>query len=130
VHPFDLPEAEADHYGDRRQNETREAFSRRVARWLSGGSPDDELRVLSLSERSLMMRQLALLSLELAEYRLKHGGYPEALNQLDHPIPHDSFGDGDIRYRRDDSGFTLWSVGFDGKDNAGKGDDIAIEVGN
>jgi hypothetical protein len=59
-------------------------------------------------------RQLVLAAIGLERFRLRHGRYPESLDQLVPEIlptlPVD-FGDGNpIRYRREGTGFRLWSV--------------------
>ncbi|MCD6048984.1 MAG: hypothetical protein K0Q55_387 [Verrucomicrobia bacterium] len=69
-------------------------------------------------------RQQAITVLALERYRLKHARYPDTLTQLipDHlaNLPQDPMDGRPMRYRLNpDATFTLWSSGFDGKDNGG-----------
>jgi len=69
-------------------------------------------------------RQQAITVLALERYRLKHARYPDTLTQLipDYlaKLPQDPMDGRPLRYRLNpDATFTLWSSGFDGKDNGG-----------
>jgi hypothetical protein len=69
-------------------------------------------------------RQQTIAAIALERHRLKHGHYPDSLQKLipDYlsQIPHDPMDGRPMRYRLNpDATFTLWSVGFDGKDNSG-----------
>lgn len=69
-------------------------------------------------------RQQAITALALERYRLKHSRYPDTLTQLipDYLAKHpqDPMDGRPMRYRLNpDATFTLWSSGFDGKDNGG-----------
>ncbi len=69
-------------------------------------------------------RQQAITVLALERYRLKHSHYPDTLAQLipDYlaKLPQDPMDGRPMRYRLNpDATFTLWSSGFDGKDNGG-----------
>ena len=67
---------------------------------------------------------LLAVSLALHAYALEHGQFPATLRDLTpsylQAIPADPFAAGaDLHYRRQGSGYTLYSVGPDGKDNGG-----------
>lgn len=69
-------------------------------------------------------RQQAIAVLALERYRLKHNHYPDTLAKLlpDYltKLPQDPMDGRPMRYRlNSDATFTLWSVGFDGKDQGG-----------
>ncbi|MGV3754703.1 MAG: hypothetical protein ACO1QS_04925 [Verrucomicrobiota bacterium] len=69
-------------------------------------------------------RQQAITVLALERYRLKYNRYPDTLTQLipDYlaKLPQDPMDGRPMRYRLNpDATFTLWSSGFDGKDNGG-----------
>jgi hypothetical protein len=69
-------------------------------------------------------RQLALAALALASYRARMGRFPEKLDELvpkDIPVlPRDPFDGKPLRYRPDDKGVTVYSIGADLKDDGGK----------
>ena len=74
---------------------------------------------------------LLMLEFALRAYRLDHGSYPAALAQLLpaylHSIPPDPFGAGEpLHYRRTGQGYTLYSIGPNGKDDHGSIDDIVV----
>lgn len=60
-------------------------------------------------------------AIRLRLYKLLRGSYPETLDGL-HTGPHpDPFSAGsDLRYQRDGDGFSLYSVGPDGRDDGGR----------
>lgn len=60
--------------------------------------------------------------LAVHSYHSVHGRYPNALVEIDEPIPDDPFSGEPFRYRRNDDGFILYSVGCDGDDDGGKHD--------
>lgn len=72
--------------------------------------------------------EVALLkaALALQAYKMEKGSYPENLDALVSggyvkAVPADPFGlEKPLRYRRDGAKYVLWSVGPDGKDDAGK----------
>jgi hypothetical protein len=59
----------------------------------------------------------------LERYRLAHGHYPDKLDALIPDfldrVPNDLFADRPLQYRREETGYQLWSVGWDEKDNGG-----------
>ena len=84
-----------------------------------------------------VMEDFDLLSSGLVIYKVETGAYPDSLETLlkptkDYPngflpdrkaLPKDPWGR-PYRYRRTASGYRLWSLGPNGKDEGGKGDDI------
>ncbi len=64
------------------------------------------------------------LSLALAVYLYERGCYPASLAQLPPKyiaeVPQDPFGDAEFRYRREDDGYVMYSVGANGKDDGGR----------
>lgn len=68
---------------------------------------------------------LLLVVLALRAYKLEHGSYPDALDQLTpaylNPIPSDPFAvNAPLKYRRAGASYVLYSVGPDGKDDGGR----------
>ncbi len=93
--------------------------------------------------RSLMQSEVTKLGFALAAYRADHGSYPERLNELTQKyvakVPGDIFlDDGSLHYKRQGTGYLLYSVGPNGKDDNGRGyddrkmgedwDDISIRI--
>lgn len=84
--------------------------------------------VSMVSSHALMLdarRQQALAALALERFFVKHARYPAALAELTPEflpaIPNDPCDGKPLRYRTTPAGrYQLWSVGFDGKDDAGK----------
>lgn len=74
--------------------------------------------------------RLSVLALALALHKARNGEYPRMLDVLSHetlkaPIPDDPFAAGPFHYGvRKDGGFDLYSVGPDGRDDKGAGDDV------
>ncbi len=66
---------------------------------------------------------LAHTALAVERFRCDTGTLPERLEELVPQYlreePEDYFSDGKARYRKDGVGFTVWSIGSDGKDNDG-----------
>lgn len=77
-------------------------------------------------------KQQALAAIALERFFAKRGAYPTKLEELVPEflpvVPLDSCDGKPLRYRTTESGrFMLWSVGFDGKDDAGK---VTVETNN
>ena len=82
--------------------------------------------------------RLAVVSLALAVHKAEHGRWPARLAQLEprllKSIPDDPFTDKPLIYKRHGSGYVLYSVGPNVKDDGGakdrkkKADDIAVHV--
>jgi hypothetical protein len=67
--------------------------------------------------------QVARAALAVEEWRQRHGGWPDSLQQLVpellEAVPEDIFSAGPIRYVKTETGVLLYGVGPDGKDNNG-----------
>ena len=90
--------------------------------------------------------QFVKLSFSLAAYRADHGAYPTHLRDLvpkyAAEIPKDVFSGNDLHYQPEGDGYVLYSVGPNGKDDGGRGnedhkdgdekdgDDIVVRVQN
>lgn len=93
-------------------------------RWMSSimiNQLEKALQTLFKAENTRLQTTTAI---AIERHRLKHGHYPNALADLipDYlsQIPHDPMDGRPMRYRLNtDGSFTLWSVGFDGKDDGG-----------
>ena len=63
----------------------------------------------------------------MERYRRQRGTLPERLEQLAPDflpeVPIDPFADQPLRYRVDENAYVVYSVGEDGVDDAGKGDE-------
>ena len=67
---------------------------------------------------------------DLAEYEAQNGRLPDTLNALQGSPPRDPFSDKPLRYRRDESGCLLYTVGGNGiDDNADPSLDIVARLG-
>ena len=92
--------------------------------WLTSLLTSDFSKALSALVVTETIRQQTITAIALERYRLKQGKYPEKLMELipDYlaQIPSDPMDGRPMRYRLNPDGtFTLWSVGFDGKDDGG-----------
>ena len=80
--------------------------------------------VWSMAHTEALTAQAAI-ACALERHRIEKGEYPETLGSLTladgRPLPNDVMTGQPMRYRREANGrYTLWSVGFDGKDDGGK----------
>ena len=123
---FEQARTRTEEFLKRRKGEDNEAYSKRIAAWLIW-DPAEAKRIAALHERCRLAKKMALVAVDLAEYRTKQGTYPEALSALGQPVLDDPFSGGKIHYEKTNGGFTLYSVGINGKDDGGKGDDIVIQ---
>jgi len=66
---------------------------------------------------------MALVACALERYRLANGSYPESLDvlapQYIGKLPHDIINGGDLKYRRENNTFVLYSIGWNEKDDGG-----------
>lgn len=125
--PTGIPAVEA--FLKTRQDESREAFSKRIGGWLGDGDPGASKRFEMVIERCHVDRGLALLAVSLAEYHLVHGEYPAALKDLGAgPVLQDPFSGKEMVYRRQGKGYLVYSLGLNLKDDQGEGDDIAVKT--
>lgn len=88
------------------------------------------------------LTQVTRVALRLRIHRLRTGSYPETLQALATgpagAVPRDPMNGEALRYVRTESGFELWSVGLNGKDDGGPAarrrsgapgnDDLGVEV--
>jgi len=96
-------------------------------------------------DRAVTSQGMTQVVFALAAYRADRGTYPADLGALVHKylpaMPEDPFSAGPLRYKREEAGFLLYSVGPNGKDDGGRSfldqpasedlrdcDDIAIRV--
>ncbi|MEZ6044784.1 MAG: hypothetical protein R3C11_04220 [Planctomycetaceae bacterium] len=74
--------------------------------------------------RSSSRRQLLLIGLELEKYRLQNGSFPESLNPLKDRLPAetfiDYFTDASLVYRPSATGYMIYSIGDNLRDDDGK----------
>jgi hypothetical protein len=92
-----------------------------------------------IEERNRAYRPLVRIGLALAHFHAENRSYPTKLSQLVpkycKSIPQDPFAERPFRYRKTDDGYRLYSVGWNRRDDGGKGfnnedesDDLLIEV--
>jgi hypothetical protein len=90
-------------------------------------------------ERGYVKFDLSQLALALGAYRSDRGRYPNGIQELAPKyiaaLPKDRFSDADYIYKIEGSGYLLYSVGPNGKDDGGRqsdeeppGDDVAIRT--
>lgn len=98
--------------------------------------------IVHSEHQNLTLIRLEKMSLELAEYRARHGNYPDRLEDLapgqQRAIPLDDLSGAPFRYRRDGDDYVLYSIGANGEDDNGlqfgeddekwKADDIALKT--
>jgi hypothetical protein len=84
--------------------------------------PTSLTRFAVRSEEGAAFRELMRITMVLSAYRFKHGKYPGnllELRTLGWSIAPDPFTGKDFVYRRHGKGYLLYSLGSDGRDNAG-----------
>jgi hypothetical protein len=86
-------------------------------------TPNFAKALLTLARNQTQLHQLHV-ACALERFRLAHGRYPEHLDALIPTwldrVPQDLFADGPLQYRLEgETGYRLWSVGWDEKDNGG-----------
>jgi hypothetical protein len=81
-------------------------------------------RAIQTTARNQTLANEARIACALERYRFAHGQYPDALDalapQFIASIPHDVIKDGHLIYQRGDTGFLLYSLGWNQKDDGGK----------
>ena len=81
-------------------------------------------RIANTTDRGTMQIELDKLAFALAAYRADRGSFPAKLAELKPKyvteIPQDIFGDGELHYRPEGTGYLLYSVGVNEKDDGGK----------
>lgn len=97
-------------------------FTRQVAQHLfTGGSILKRGRMLG--NRTRVDGAVALAGMAVCAYQLANGDYPALLGDLVPEylpaVPDDLYGEGPLKYRREDGGAVVWSIGEDGIDDGG-----------
>jgi hypothetical protein len=104
---------------------SQEAVSQRVGQMLLLEFLPAILPATSAEDRAITQFELVKVAFSLAAYRADHGSYPASLGDLVPKyvaqVPKDFFVAADLRYRLEDGGYVLYSVGPNGKDDGGKG---------
>jgi hypothetical protein len=96
-------------------------------------------KVAAAADRVGQVGRNLRLALALSAYRADHGKYPEKLDALAPKylptVPGDLFSGGALVYRLTDTGYLLYSVGVNGKDDSGRtfgdnpaGDDLRVRM--
>jgi hypothetical protein len=80
---------------------------------------------MATAVRTESRRRLAVVSVALERFRLRHGQYPERLDDLESgfltDLPTDPYSAGPLNYHRLNQGPPrLWSVGANGRDDGGR----------
>jgi hypothetical protein len=106
---------------------SREAVSRRIGHMLVLLLPAS-VAAREAEDRATMRFELTKLAFTLAAYRADEGSYPTKLADLVpkyvETLPKDIFNnDAELHYARQGDGYLLYSVGSNGKDDGGKGQD-------
>ncbi len=91
--------------------------------------------VMQINWRLRQKKAVTVLALTIAAYRSDNGDYPLSLQELKPKylptIPADMFTNEEpLRYHKTTNGFSLYSVGPNGIDNEGKGDDSGESTGD
>jgi hypothetical protein len=81
------------------------------------------LKAIQNTARTQNSLNEARVACALERYKLAHGQYPDSLDalvpQFIEKIPSDVINAGELKYRRNNDGFVLYSVGWDEKDDGG-----------
>ena len=81
-------------------------------------------RMLEISVQAIARRDVAETALAIERYRLAKGTLPDALGELVpaylEAVPKDPFDGEELRYRRLETGYVVYSIGEDGRDDGGK----------
>jgi hypothetical protein len=81
-------------------------------------------RVITINIRSIAHLRTARVALAIQRYRLATGNLPDALADLVSTyldaVPKDPFDDMSLRYEKLETGFVVYSIGGDGRDDGGK----------
>ena len=98
--------------------------SRTPYNWLAAVAVPNFSRANQTVARNQTLAGEAIVACALEQYRLQHGGLPETLEalvpQFIQNLPHDIIGGKPLHYRRMEEGrYLLYSVGWNGQDDAG-----------
>jgi hypothetical protein len=103
---------------------TPETIARQFVDLFGGSWSITALATLTAAYQRDVYSGFTALALVLAAYLHDHGSYPAALVDLCPndvaDVPKDPFSDGEFRYRREEDGYLLYSVGPNGKDDGGR----------
>jgi hypothetical protein len=92
----------------------------------------DARKVMDAVDRTVQLRENVIVAFALAWHHRFARRYPDALEELAPAyltrVPLDLFNGQALRYRADANGYTLYSVGPNGRDDKGAGDDIVVRV--
>jgi hypothetical protein len=81
-------------------------------------------RVITININSMAHLSTARVALAVQRYRLANGDIPDTLTELVptyiETVPKDPFDGSELRYRKLESGFVVYSVGEDGRDDGGR----------
>jgi hypothetical protein len=110
------------------EGKRRQAAGREIANVLTAMLIPGVNLLLRVEDRELMRLDLARITLLLEAYRIEQGEYPVSLDRLTpkytKELPGDVYSDAFLIYRRDGERYLLYSVGPNGKDDSGAGDDV------
>ena len=118
-------------YLRRKVNESRAAFSERIAVLFSG---DHSILTpyFALALRPCAIQRQLQIVLALGSFREAKGSYPVTLAELApgylERVPRDPLSGAAMVYRREGGGYVLYGVGLNGKDDGGKEDDLVSKV--
>ncbi|MHC4403624.1 MAG: hypothetical protein ACYTG0_28540 [Planctomycetota bacterium] len=88
--------------------------------------------ILDADDRDAVWLLLSRTALALAAYRADEGEYPDEIEVLCQKylaeVPHDLFAGAPFRYQKQGSGYLLYSVGLNGKDDGGRDVDSADDL--
>jgi hypothetical protein len=89
-------------------------------------------KVQDAVDRTVQLREAAIVAFALAWHHRLVRRYPDTLEALAPNyltrVPLDIFNGGSLNYRSNANGYTLYSVGPNGRDDKGAGDDIVVRV--
>jgi len=81
-------------------------------------------RVTTIDIRIIAQLRTARVGLAIQRYRLATGSFPDALSELVpaylEAVPKDPFDNKELRYKKLETGFVVYSIGEDGTDDGGK----------
>jgi hypothetical protein len=110
--------------GEPSRHEVRRARSRQVGRAFLVAFAAELATQLNVDDRATMRFELTRLALALAAYRADRGSYPATLADLTpkylFSVPKDIFNGSQLHYSPKSDSYLLYSVGINGKDDAGR----------
>ena len=113
--------AQLEFFLHRRKDETPEAFSARIARWITHNDSFLGDSLVPLIQRIVILHTLNTLAMALELYRVDTGRYPNTLGALSPrylpQLPTDPYSKKTFLYRHDDTKCVVYSVGPNGIDD-------------